>query len=202
MNLINLFNEKFRPRYEVSADKYYSEFIKSTDADNLRYFVKEFGSSLSIPSAILAVGSSTFPKSYWKERQKLNKKDPDLKAAESYQDLDLVLVPVANVELVDLEQAVKQELTNKGFEFKAHETTTSGVSYCNAIAFDKDNRARNVICPFLNLDYGLHSISTNLKNGTKLDLILGRDDLLFSTADEKIAEERRDNNAFSLLFRR
>lgn len=203
MGLLHTIELLFKPKYEVETDRYYNEFLNAKDAQELRPFVQELGGRITTPSAILAVGSSLYPESFWKERRKLNKKDPTLDAAEAYSDIDLVIIPEkANVHLKQLEQSVKQALEKMNFKFEAHDSTLDGVSYANAMAFGDDGKCERIIAPWQNVVYGLHSLQTNLKNGTKLDLILGRDDLLKQTATEKIAEERKEKYAFSLLYRK
>ena len=194
MGLIQAIKLKFKPSYEVESERFYSEFLNQEDAQHLRPFVSDFGGKLSVPSAILAVGSSVFPQEYFESRRKINQQDPAAEADETYRDIDLLVVPEAVVKLADLEKSVQTALDSLGFKWKPHETTTSGVSY--------HEQSDGTYCPFLHLDYGLHSVETNLKNGTKLDLILGRDDLLETTASQKIAEERNGKYAFSLLYRR
>ncbi|MCK5149428.1 hypothetical protein KAJ87_00690 [Candidatus Pacearchaeota archaeon] len=194
MGLIKSLKLKFKPSYEVKSERFYSKFLNEEDAQNLRPFVVNFGNRLIIPSAILAVGSSVFPSQYFDSRKKINQKDPTAEVDESYGDIDLLIVPESVSKLTDLEKSVQDALTSLGFQGKLHEITSSGVSY------HKQND--RTYCPFLHLDYGLHSIETNLKNGTKLDLILGRDDLLEQTASQKIAKDRNGKYAFSLLYRR
>jgi len=67
MSLLQAAKLLFRPRYELEAETYYRDFLKESDAANLRLFVQEFGDVLAVPSAILAVGSSTYPLKHWEE---------------------------------------------------------------------------------------------------------------------------------------
>jgi len=146
---------------------------------------------LSVPCAILAVGSSVFSDEYDKEmtRRMIHE------AVRPYGDIDLLVVPEkVLVTLNDLENSVQDALDSLGFKWEGHKVTTCGVSY--------HTKYNGTHIPFLNIDYGRHSISTALKNGRKIDLILGRDDLLEEIATHKIAEERRENLPFSLLYRR
>ena len=193
MGLIQAIKLKFKPSYEVEPERFYSEYLNQEDSQNLRPFVSGFGGRLSVPSAILAVGSSVFPQDHFDNRQKINQEDPTAEVDEHYRDIDLLVVPEAVVKLADLEKSVQNALGSLGFEWKPHETTTSGVSY--------HKQSNGTYCPYLHFDYGLHSVETNLKNGTKLDLILGRDDLLEKTVSQKITEERNGKYAFSLLYR-
>ncbi len=202
MGLIHSLGLLFKPKYEVETARYCREFLKSTDATNLRPFVQELENIITTPSAILAVGSSLYEESFWKERRKLNKKDPTVEAAEAYSDIDLVIIPEkANIHLTQLEQSVQEALEKMNFTYKAHDSTLDGVSYFNALAGGDDGKYERIIAPWQNVIYGVHSIQTNLRNGTKIDLILGRNDLLKQTATEKIAEERREKYAFSVLYR-
>lgn len=203
MGLLHSLGLLFKPKYEVETDVYYSKFLKAQDAQELRPFVQELGNRITTPSAILAVGSSLYTEPFWKERRRLNKKDPTLDAAEAYSDIDLVIIPEkANVHLAQLEQSVQEALEKMNFKFTAHDSTLDGVSYCKALACGDDGKRERIIGQWQHGIYGLHSIQTNLRNGTKVDLILGRDDLLKQTATKKIAEERREKYAFSVLYRR
>ncbi len=156
---------------------------------------------MSVPSAILAVGSSTFPKEHWNHRRKLNKRNQGLNAPETYRDIDLLIVPERVVKLQELKAAVQQMLDSSGYKWQSHEITSGGISYCKSHSIGEDGRVTEGISPWANIDYGLHSVSTNLRNGRKLDLIVGRDDLIEVTAQQKIERERENNNAFSSLYR-
>jgi hypothetical protein len=192
-----------RPSYEVSSESFYRSNLNPFDAISLREFVQDFGNMLSLPSAILAVGSSVFPAKHWEGRKKLNKRDPTIKAPENYQDIDLLIIPEKITKLDDLEHSVQKTLQELRYGFTSHKSTTAGVSYSEALAFsDKGEKAKKIVCSYVHMDYGLHSITTKLKSATKLDLILGRDDLLKQTAAEKILEERKGKYAFSLLYSR
>jgi hypothetical protein len=200
MKFIQAITSAFKPRYEVDSERYYSTFLKQDDARLLRRFVTDIGDRISIPSAILAVGSSVFPLSHWKGRKKLNLEVPGLDAAESYQDIDLLVVPHTIVPLQSLELALKKTLSRMSYTNTAHNPTTAGVAYCNAQVCGADGIWKKTIAPYLHLDYGLHSLETKLTNGTKVDLILGREDLLDMSASKKIAEERKQGCAFSVLY--
>lgn len=194
MGLFKGIKLKFKSSYEIESERFYSEFLKQEDAQNLRPFVSDFGDRLSVPSAILVVGSSVFPKEYFDSLIKINLEDQTAKIYESYRDIDLLIVPEAVAKLSDLEKSVQTALDSLGFKWKLYEETTLSVSY--------NKQSDGTYSPFTHFDYGLHSLETNLKNGTKLDLILGRDDLLEKTASQKIAEERKEKNNFSLLYRK
>jgi hypothetical protein len=199
MGLIDFIQRRFSPSYEIQKDTYYSDFLKKDDAENLKVFVYEFNKRMKIPSAIIAVGSSTFPKENWETMKELNAKNPGLDASETYRDIDLLIVPTKITRLNDLDSEVEKTLMEMELKYKGYELTTGGVTYCNGGTWDEKGKHEKIVVPFLQIDYGLHSISTNLKNGTKLDLILGRDDLLKITAKKKIAQERWKKYAFSLL---
>jgi len=195
-DLIRRFQKK-----ELQREVYYRDFLKEEDANQLWDLVNDLVSKLETNLAILAVGSSVFPKYHWEGMQKLNKKFPDIKAPETYRDIDLLLIPKDEYSLVEFEEKVKQSLTELSLPFKADNDTTEGVSYCPALAISKDGKEKSIICPYVNYDYGKHSIKTNLPNHTQLDLILGRDDLVNLTAEQKIAQERKNRNSFSILYR-
>lgn len=193
---------KPKPSYEVEPERYYREFLRRDDAQHLRAFVTDLGVRLSVPSAILAVGSSVFPNSHWEYRGDLNRKNSDLGALESYQDIDLLIVPEEVAKLTQLETAVQKALAQMGYPVQTHGTTIMGVIYVDAFTGNYKEGLRKRISPFCRVGYGIHSVSTDLRNSTKLDLILGRDDLLEQTAAQKIAKEREEGYAFSLLYKR
>lgn len=186
MGLIQAIKLGLKSAYEVESERFYSEFLNQDDAQNLRPFVSNFGDRLSVPSAILAVGSSVSPKNHWREERIKNlfRRKFD-KVPIGYRDIDLLVVPEEIVSLSELNGSVSDTLTSMGAQFELRANTIMGPK-----------------CGYVPCEYGLHSVQTNLKNGTKLDLILGREDLLEQTASQKIAEERNGNYAFSLLYKK
>jgi len=191
-----------KPIYEVPIDSYYSQHLKSEDVKHLRPFVKKLGDSLSIPSAILAVGSSTFPREHWNYVESLNRENPGLQAAMTYKDIDLLVIPEEITRLAELESSVQEALDSLGYKWYFHEITKFGADYRSGGIIRPGEKNKSSIVEYIQWDYSLHSVSTNLKNGVGLDLILGRDDLLEQTAEQKIADEREQSLAFSLLYRR
>ncbi|MFW6233374.1 MAG: hypothetical protein ACOC3Z_01790, partial [Nanoarchaeota archaeon] len=97
---------------------------------------------------------------------------------------------------------IEDTLSKMGLLYKNHLNTANGVGYCNAYSVEKNGKYKKIIASFLREDLGMHSITTQLHNGTKLDLIIGRDELLEQTASQKIVEERLKKYAFSLLYRK
>ncbi|HLP80023.1 MAG TPA: hypothetical protein VK158_05275 [Acidobacteriota bacterium] len=198
-SLKNLFT---RPR-ELSAQEYYKSRLLPDDALALSDFTKYLGDSLIsylLPSAIIAVGSSTYDDAHWQRRKKLNLKDPSLKAAETYSDLDIVVCPIQSMELDTLCDVVSQILMDAKMPFKKHEDSTAGVSYCNATAISDDGKSESILSPFAHFDYGRHSLTTRLPHGRSLDILLGHEDEPLLSADDKIAVERKNNYAFSLIY--
>jgi len=189
------------PRYEIEPETYYKEFLTEKDSSCLKSFVEEFGKRLNIPSAILAVGSTTFPKNYWDDTKKLNLEDPTLNAHKTYRDIDLLIVPEEGTNLKKIESDIRRTLKQMKYKFKEDNMTFSR-RLCDGCSIGEDGKANKTIVPWLDIDYSSHSIETKLGSGTKLELIFGRDDILLKTASEKIAEERKENYAFSLLYRR
>lgn len=179
---------RFKQKYEVKAEGYYSKFLKAEDAKLLKTFVKDLSHELGSRYTILAVGSSTFPKKYFDEIKKMNKKSQNLEIRESYRDIDLIIIPNEIQQRLFLLKCVKEALNRLGLSHEFHEDTWCGVSY---------GKQSGTI--FAHISYGLYSISTELKNRTNVDIILGRDDLLEETAEEKIKSERYHKNSFSLL---
>ncbi len=182
--------------YELSSEDYYSKFLTEKDSTHLRDFVERFGAMLAeeLPSAIVAVGSSTFPKYYWGNQMKTNlrnfkrvssvrefDKSPDV-----YGDIDLLVVPEESTNFGFLvEDLITDRLKRMDFDYKTKSFPTG--------YHDDTSRWSHV-------DYPSKSIETRLPNGTKLDLIHDRRDLTIS-AEFKIEDERGRMNAFSVLRR-
>lgn len=203
MGLLQLITSKYNSSNEITAEKYFSEYLVPEDARHLKLFVSTFGNKLEsqIPCAIIAVGSSVFPESHWHYRRELNTYNPKLKAAEAYQDIDLLVVPEKNTSLNDLETAVQETIINMQLYYKKHKDTSQGVAYFDAISMD-DKGFENTVAPFRRYSYGLHSIETKLPNGSRVDLILGRKDLWAISAAQKIKLEKKSKNAFSIIYRK
>ena len=197
MILVEKLKQQIRKRNEVDAKEYYTRFLKGEDINLLRHFVSDFGSNLEIPCVILAVGSSVFQKKFWDYRKKINEANKKVYGSGigiNYRDIDLVVVPQISRTLSEIEKGVQDSLEDLEFKWEAHDITTLGNSY-----HEQNNGS---YAPFLHFGYGLHSISTHLRNGTKLDLILGREDISILTAEEKITQERKGNYPFSILYKK
>jgi hypothetical protein len=186
MGLIQAIKFKFESGYEIGSEDFYLNFLSQDDAQELRPFVSGLGDRLSVHSAILAVGSSVFPKIYWIESRIKNIYRPKSdKIPIGYKDIDLLIIPEEKVLLSKLEDSVSNALNDVGMSFELKNKTIMGQKY-----------------DYVPCEYGLHSIQTKLNNGTKLDLILGRADLLEQTASQKIAEEKNEKCAFSVLYKK
>ena len=111
----------------------------------------------------------------------------------------MLVLPEEPLALPELETLTKFTLDKMGYQHELHEVTPSGVNYVTAYAVNTNGSSEKRIAPFLNLDYGLHSLTTHLSSGTSLDLILGREDLREVAAKDRIAEERKYKNAFCVL---
>ncbi len=200
MNLKDRINLLFKPAYELSSEKYYDEQLNSKDSRLLRNFVNKLGKSMKIPSAILAVGSSTFPEQHWEDYERLNQKH-NLQLDLFYRDIDLFLVPHSQVSLSEYETSISETLEKLGTKYESKKSAIMGVSLREGWSVNQETgETEKIIGTWSNIDYGLHSITTELPNGTNIDLIIGREDLLQKTAEMKIAEERKYKNPFSLLY--
>lgn len=204
MDLLQLIGARYNSPFELDTKTYYSDYLNPEDAQQLRPFVTLLGDKLKldIPSAIIAVGSSVFPEDHWNYRRELNRHNPLLNAAESYQDIDLLIVPEEKVFLNQLESAIQDALTSMNVSYKKRKDTSLGVAYFDAVSGDDEGNFENTVAPFLKYSYGLHSIETNLSNGTKIDLILGSKGHLDITVSKKLKAERKSKNAFALLYRK
>jgi len=67
-------------RNEVSKKKYLSKNLRRNDVEPLKKLINELSGDLYFwrnPAGFLAVGSSTYPKTYWQERHSRNDEFPD-----------------------------------------------------------------------------------------------------------------------------
>jgi len=190
---------KRKPRYELSSQDYFSNYLTQTDSQFLQQFIRQFTGQLKTNIGLLAVGSSTFPQFHWEGRRELNKSDSTLEASESYRDIDLLVVPIQVTPLDTLKEDITTALTELGYESKQHQSTLMGVRYVEASFGSDDGSWRKGISPFMDIGYGIHSISTTLSNDRSLDLILGREDLKNVTFAEQVKQERKHNSAFSIV---
>lgn len=181
----------FKPKYEVNKENYYSLHLRKDDSKELQEFIPLFTKQLKIPSTILAVGSSTFPLYYWKDQKKKNLKIAIKVFPESYDDIDLLLLPNNQFVLKDYKNHVIKALASMKYQFESKDLTIMGRSY--------HKHLDGSYAPFAHFSYGKHSLTTHLKNNTSLDLIIGSDEIL-PPASEKISLERKSNCAFSLLY--
>jgi len=111
-----------------------------------------------------------------------------------YRDIDLRLVPEEQMHL-DYQKAV----LTKGFLPK--------MGYPVRGAVETSNMRHHIVSSntglmtFVDFGYGTHSVRSSLKNGTGLDLILGKRGDVGVSPDEILSREREGNCAFSLLYR-
>ena len=92
----NFFASRSTNPNEISADEFYASLPGGPYSSlKVRRFVDSLGNYLDsiLPSAIIAVGSSTYSEKYWEEIKELNGKYPSLKASEVPRDIDLLVVP-------------------------------------------------------------------------------------------------------------
>ena len=80
------------PVHEVRPSQYYERYLRSEDREPLEQMVTLLGKGLEEKSnnsiVIVAVGSSTFPKYYFRERKETAEKNR-VKLSEGYEDIDL-----------------------------------------------------------------------------------------------------------------
>ncbi|MFH1889527.1 MAG: hypothetical protein ABIJ58_01450 [Nanoarchaeota archaeon] len=180
---------------EVSKEVYYAVRLKQEDRVPLKKFVKSLGERLihlEIPSSILTVGSSTFPLEHWEARARLNQDYDGIRLSTDYNDIDLRIAPCnERVETKRLMKNITSFLDSEAYRWERHDNTMGGT---------KAVKSNSGPCPYLRIHYGLNSISTKLRNGTPLDLIIGHEEEILPTSSEKIAEERKENFPFSILY--
>jgi len=198
MSLLLKLKQKFRTNNELVKSDFYSK-LRGTDSLYLDEFVDTLNDSLRISCAVLAVGSSTFSEDYWDMLRDYAKEDPTFELRDYYADIDLLIVPEKRTSLELLNSEMKNCLSINGYKFDKLEHTSMGFSVCNAFTSDDHGNSMKILCTYQHIGYGINSLTTKLKNGTKLDLILGREDIINQTAKKKINEERHKNRYFSLL---
>ena len=92
----NFFVSRSTNPNEISTDEFYASLPGGPYSSlKVRRFVDSLGNYLDsrLPSALIAVGSSTYSKKYWEEVRELNKKYTSLKAKEMPRNIDLLVVP-------------------------------------------------------------------------------------------------------------
>ena len=194
--------------YELPNEVYLSEKLRSFDREPLVEFVDMLSSGLankSLDSAILAVGSSTFPDKYWKKLDQLNKKW-NFSFNLAYNDIDLRIVPEKIVPVTSLMNKVRDVLLQNNCVLSTDYATLLGAWPLGGFIDFNSGIFKKTMGSSLSGLYGSHAISTYLKNGRKLDLILDFDvnvktrQNVFLTAEQKILKERSENMAFSVLY--
>lgn len=158
-NRLDKLRRKFGPPHEVSPEDYLSSHLTVSDADALETFLDAYSEAQEIPSAILAVGSSTYTQEELANRRK-----------ETYNDIDLRIVPMRSTSTEDLADSVHRTLDSLYYPH------------------------RDVY------KYESLSVVSRLSNKTDVELIIGKKGLLLEDASDKIASERRNNEHFSLLY--
>lgn len=190
----------FKPKHEVKAEDFYKYHLRYNDAEYLKQFISQFTSELEPKVAILAVGSSTFPLYHWVDLAKLNAEHRYLKLNLSYNDIDMLVIPQKRISKEKFRDNVHNSITKLKMPFKPHPTTIMGYRIFNSYGIPMDGgKTQKSLATWVEIGYGIYSVSTSLKNGSRLDIILGRDTDKKSL-DEKLSFEIRNNNAFSLLY--
>ncbi len=185
MNPLQLMRKVFRRRvYEVPRETYF-RLLKEKDRDELANFVDILASELSrqgSDSAILAVGSSTFPQEYWN----------DQRVHPTYRDIDLRIIPEKTAHIQRLRAIIGGVLSTQNYLWNAYSATSMG-NFCKP--------KKEHPFAFHGEEYGVNSITTKLRNRRSIDIILGKYDEE-TTANKHLAKERASNYAFSLLHSR
>lgn len=183
----------FKPKEEISKEKYFTKCLNKSDAMHLQLFLGYFALKLEEEVTILAVGNSTFSKRYWNKMRKMKKKDPmsDI-IPESYHDIDLLVLPKHEMERNTLEECVKKALTDWELRYDIFKRTISNKEF-----FEKSDGSYTFLCDY---KIGNKLISTKLPNGRELDLILGSD-YTIKSAKEKIIEERKNKKPFCIIYK-
>ena len=161
-----------KPSYELTVKEYYSR-LNAEDAALLEPFVQSLGLGLEMRSAILAVGSSTFPREYKK----------------SYNDLDLLIIPHDVTLIDDQNHHVRRYFIDKQIAFTSKNGNQNSIPKKNPY-LDIDHHP----------GYGQMSLTTRLSNGRMVDMIFAREVENGLTASQKIDKERRFRNPFSILY--
>ncbi len=171
--------------HELDRDLYFRS-LREKDHEPLVTFLVQASAYLEaagLPMAMLAVGSSTFPPRYWTHMTPPH--------VTGYNDIDLRLIPRdANIPIEVTQDLVQGALDQLCIPHHPLNPTPMGTDY--------DKQFLGNLLPFEHRSYDLHSIRTQLRSGTQLDLILGKKDFRPSAA-EHIREERKNKGYFSVL---
>jgi len=194
-----------RERYELSRDLYISTKVREQDRTPLIELVDNLWVNLGergFDSAILAVGSSTFPDSHWQEKKEFMASPENtfkLDLPLGYQDIDLRVVPSKPFGVLELKERTVEVLKARGYKAVPHGTTTMGYRVVGACACNHDGTTEKGFSTFVDFDYVRHCITTQLASGTSVDIILDHEGEIPPIASQAIALERKKNHAFAVL---
>lgn len=181
----------FKPSREISKKEYLTKYLTPSDAMHLQLFLGNFSYKSKTNIAILAVGSSTFPKSYWKKREKINEKDSTVGISEAYRGIDLFVMPKYKIEHKKFEENIKNSLDYWGLEpFNLKKIVSEMEWY-------KRNDGKYL--PFTTYNEENKGFSISLPNKTKLNIIFNKENY-FKIASEKIKKERKNKNPFCIIY--
>lgn len=188
-------------KYELSREDYLGKNLRFGDARALLDFVNGFSDITKQELTVIAVGSSTYSKRIRRRMERLREDYPYLDVSTRYNDIDLRIYPEAEgMPLDELEGQVADALKMMGMPYTRYVHTKMGYPIVRS-EYGSGRSLIKTLAPFYEYDPDSISLMTRLKTETPLELILGKEDPIFTTGTKKIRSERKNNTPFVLLMR-
>ena len=198
---MNLFKPSYRLQ-ELSAADYYRKQLHWNDQELLKPFVSSLGKELEIRTYILAVGSSTFPKTHWENNAKIKQQYGEQASFlyTTYADIDFLVIPEKITSQKQQTQALEDYVQKKEILYVHYPKTLvrKGIEY-------QGKGKHKTIHPSFDVEntpcFSIQLRNRHNKNYYQdIDIIYARPAELHLTAEQKIEQERAKNRPFSLLY--
>ncbi len=172
VGLITRIKEALKPREEIPAKEYYSEFLEERDREPLEKFILEFAEGLEaggLKPTILAVGSSLDSKIDHKYE------DDDKKVHDhTYRNIDLRADHERGMNRVAQVAEIREALASKGYSYRFDQREPDG--------YDQD------------------TIMVPLESRIVVDILLGNKEMVPSTEEALYVERRYRSGKISILY--
>lgn len=183
---------------EVRPSQYYKR-LRRNDRKPLQHLVTLLGERLEErghSSVIVAVGSSTFPDSYW-----TNRVHHPFYAAGTYEDIDLRVLPLLRTPPSMVKNSTAELLIARGVPWD-----DPGFPQMKSTETRVDEKTNKVVelrlraTAYIIFPYDEQCLTTRLSSGTPVEFLFGDEVHRFETAYDFLERERRENKAFCLLY--
>jgi len=176
LTLVEKIKKAIRP-IEVKCEDYCLNHIVGKDQLYLKPYVLKLAGEVETPIAVIAIGGSVYPEFYGRDKNFLISNDPWLILEKGYEDITLAIVPEKITTMRYLRTEVSAALRNLGYAFSFDERPGS-------------EKGKKEI-----------RINTELCNGTKLELLLGNENVITCTSDHMIDAYRKERKNFCVMYR-